>query len=83
MFVLFFLVPAVLGVLIAFLFNPINVALNLVQIGLFFVILACGTVAYFQGFFETPATSYFFGAGVLWLLLGFFRAPVASTGYAE
>lgn len=83
MFVLFFLIPAVLGLLVAFLFNPINVVLNLVQIGLFFVTLACGTVAFFQGFFETPATSYFFGAGILWLLLVFFRAPVASTEYAQ
>lgn len=83
MFVLFFLIPVVLGLLVAFLFNPINVVLNLVQIGLFVVTLACGTVAYFQDFFETPATSYFFGAGILWLLLAFFRAPVASTGYAQ
>jgi len=83
MFVMFFLIPAVLGLLLAFLFNPIHVVLNLLQIALFFVTLACGTVAYFQGFFETPATSYFFGAGIFWLLLAFFRAPVASTGYAQ
>lgn len=83
MFVLFFLIPAILGLLVAFLFNPINVVLNLLQIGLFFVTIACGTVAYFQGFFETPATSYFFGAGILWLLVAFFRAPVALPGYAQ
>lgn len=71
MFVLFFLIPAALGVLIAFLFNPVDVALNLLQIGLFLVALACGTVAYFQGFFDTAATSYFLFSGIPWLLLIF------------
>lgn len=81
MFVLFFVIPALIGLLVAFLFNPINVVLNIVQIVLFVCALAFGTVAFFQGFFETSSTGYFFVAAFLWLFTVMARKPRTEASY--
>jgi len=75
------LVPLLIGLVIAFVLNPVHVFLNIIQIGLGISTLVCGTVSYFQGFFESAASGYFIASAGLWLLLVLLRSASAAVDY--
>lgn len=81
MFIILFVIFFALGLLFAFILNPVNVFSNVVQFVMGIAAIIAGIVAYFQGFFETAATGYFLIAGVGWVVTVMMRSRPVAVDY--
>lgn len=78
---LLFLIPAAIGLVMAFAMHPVRVVSNLVQLGAFLCTAVFGLLAYSQGFFDGVYTVYFLVTGGVWVVMLMARSPEPQPVY--